>query len=298
MPISEIETSPKKYRKPNERTLLLWDAILQVMDEYDRMSVRQLFYQMVSRGYVDKTEQAYKRVADASVQMRLAGRLPYRKIVDGHRERRKTFAHNGLSQALEAAADLYRRNYWINQPRHIEVWSEKDALSGIIHPICDEFGVTYVASRGFPSLTIRYQSAQDFKRLGKPVTIFYFGDHDASGRKISDNLEEELRQHGADVTVLRMALEPQQIYQYRLPTRPGKKTDTRHAAFAKEFGDASVELDAMPPDVLADIVRRSILLAIDVDEWERVEEVEEMERVTMRSLAEANWIPGHQYKTA
>ncbi len=293
-----LRTSPRNYRKPNGRTQLLWDAILEVMNEYDRMSVRQLFYQMVSRGHVEKTEQAYKRVADASVQMRLAGALPYTKIVDGHRERRRTFAHNGIHQALESAADMYRRNYWINQPRHVEVWSEKDALSGIIHPICDEFGVTYVASRGFPSLTIRYQSAMDFRRIGKPVTIFYFGDHDASGRKISDNLQEELRQHGADVTVLRLALEPQQIISYRLPTRPGKTTDSRHAGFTREYGDASVELDALPPNVLGDIVRGSIRSRINWEEWERIQETEALERVTMRSLAGVEWIPGEEYDIA
>lgn len=294
----EIRTSPKNWRTPNARTRRLWDAILEVMDEYDRMSVRQLFYQLVSRGYIDKTERGYKRVCDASVQIRLSGELPYHKVVDGHRERRKTFAHDGLHQALESAADMYRRNYWINQPRHIEVWSEKDALSGVIHPICDRYGVTYVAARGFPSLSIRYQSSREFLRIGKPVTVFYFGDHDASGCKISDNLQAELGQFGADVTVTRMALEPQQIQHFRLPTRPGKQSDSRHAEFASRYGDASVELDALPPNVLTALVEDAILSEIDIDAWERMEETEMLERRTLQSLAMANWEPGAEYGIA
>ncbi len=59
----EIRTSPKNPRGPQRRTLALRDAILAVAAEYDRMSVRQLFYQLVARGHIDKTENQYKRVA-------------------------------------------------------------------------------------------------------------------------------------------------------------------------------------------------------------------------------------------
>lgn len=271
---------------------------MSVANEYKRMSVRQLFYQMVSRGYVDKTEDEYNRVQDAAVQMRLAGVLPYRKIVDGGRERRQVASYNGMDQALENTAELYRRNHWLTQVRHVEVWSEKDALSGIIFPICYEYGVPYVAARGFPSLTIRYESAQEFMRIGKPTTVFYFGDHDASGRTISDNLANEFRQHGADVTVKRMALEPYQIEAYSLPTRPGKKSDSRQPKFARQFGDESVELDALPPDVLSEIVRSCIESQIDAEEWNRIAEIEALEAMTLKSLAGAGFEPGSEYKAA
>lgn len=276
----------------------MWRAILEVANDYQRMSVRQLFYQMVSRGYVEKTERAYNRVQEASVQMRLNGVLPYRKIVDGNRERRQYPTYDGMEEALANTAHAYRRNHWINQPYHVEVWCEKDALSGIIAPICNYYGVTYVACRGFPSLTIRYESAQEFIRQGKPAIVFYFGDHDASGRAISSNLEEELRQHGANVRVVRMALEPDQIAAYRLPTRPNKKTDSRRRKFAEEFGDASVELDALPPDVLADMVQEAIESTIDAEEWQRISEIEALERVTMESLAAAGFRPGETYRAA
>lgn len=271
-----LGTSPKTARKPQRRSLALRNAIVLVAAEYARLSVRQLYYQLVARGVVEKTERAYKRVCDASAQMRLDGSLDYRQVVDGHRSRRVVYAHTGLGHALENAQAMYRRNHWLDQPEAVEVWCEKDALSGVIQPVCDRYGVTYVATRGFPSITLRYESAQALKQTDKPATICYFGDHDASGQRISANLEAELRQHGADVTVKRVALNPDQVSRFALPTRPGKRSDSRHAAFAARFGDASVELDALPPDVLTDLVADAILSRIDRAAWDATEAVEEL----------------------
>src|SRR5215212_5408161 len=290
-----VRTSPKKARKPQRRSLALRDAISTIAAEYERLSVRQLFYQLVSRGVVEKTEQAYKRVCDAAVQMRLDGSLDFRKVTDGHRSRRITYAHSGLQEALQSAHDLYRRNYWLDQPRHVEVWCEKDALSGVITPVCDGYGVPYVATRGFPSVTLLYDSAQAMAATGKPATVFYFGDFDASGQSISDGLENNLRHFGADCHVQRVALNPDQINAYSLPTRPGKLTDSQQAGFAARFGGASVELDALPPDLLTGLVEWSIESAIDREAWDRVSHIEALETDTLESIALAGWVLGHCY---
>ncbi len=92
-------TSPKKARTPQAASLPLRHAIARVASEYERMSVRQLFYQLVARGAVEKTEAAYKRVCDFATQMRLDGSLSYRTIADGHRVRRGVYAHAGLQAA-------------------------------------------------------------------------------------------------------------------------------------------------------------------------------------------------------
>jgi hypothetical protein len=293
--VTEVRTSPKKARKPQARSLPLRQAILAVAARYERMSVRQLYYLLVAARVIPKTEAAYKRVCDFSAQMRIDGSLPYRKIADGHRTRQEVYAHDGLTEALESAQHHYRRNYWTNQPRLIEVWSEKDALSGVIRPVCDRYGVTYVACRGFPSITLRYESAQVFREAGKSVRIFYLGDHDASGRAISDNLEAELRQHGADVRVTRVALEPEQIDTYALPTRPGKASDSRQARFAATYGNASVELDALPPAVLTRLVEEAIEGEIDWASWKEVGRVEALERETFNSIARIAWEAGAHY---
>lgn len=280
-----VTSSRKRVRKPRAATERFHEAIVTIVAEYNRLSVRQLFYQLVARGEIAKTEKEYGRVSEASVQLRLGGAVPYRKFADDSRTRKEIYTSKGLGDALESAHGHYRRNYWLDQPAHVEVWCEKAALSGVINPVCSRYGVPYVATRGFASLTLRYETGQAFKESGKQAVVLYFGDHDASGQTMSANLETELRLFYPDVRVVRVALNPDQIADLRLPTRPGKRTDTRHAAFSAEFGDASVELDAMPPNLLEALVDDAIAGQIDRDAWARLQLIEEKERQSLADLA-------------
>ena len=290
---TNLRTCPKKARKPQPHTLLLWNAIIDVVNEYDRMSIRQLYYQLVARGVVEKTEQAYKRVCDAATQMRFDGALPYVKIVDGNRERQIRAAYADMKDALGVMHQFYRKDYWASQRYHVEVWCEKDALSGLINPICREYGVPYVAARGFASVSVRWQTAEEINASGKSAIIFYFGDHDASGQSASNVLESEIGgRHGADVNIHRVALGPEHIRQYNLPTRPGKKTDSRHLKFVEQYGDEATELDALPPNVLTTMVRESIESRIDWSEWNRIKEIEDLERRSLESISLLDLEPG------
>ena len=289
MTVAEVRTSPKKIRRPRAETLRLWDAIALTAHEYDRMTIRQLFYQLVARGEVEKTEAAYKRVADAAAQMRLQGALPYRKIADGTRERRQADLYGGVREALVETQNLYRRNLWRDQAVHVEVWCEKDALSGVLWPVCYAYGVTYVAARGFSSLTLQHESAQAMIATGKPARVFYCGDWDASGDSMYQGLQRQLQFHGADVEVRRLALDRDMVIAYRLPTRPGKETDSRHRKFAAEHGGASVELDALPPSVLVKLVEEAIIGEIDAESWNRLAAVEESERLSLAELIDSGW---------
>lgn len=285
---SNPQTSPKIARCPQARSLPLRSAISEVAEDYDRFTIRQLFYQLVSRGVVEKSERAYKRVCDAAVQMRLAGTLPFSKVVDGHRSRRRVDAWDSARELLDDAAAVYRRDFWSGQSCRVEVWCEKDALTGVIQPVCDTYGVTYVATRGFPSLTLLYESGREMAQAKVLYRVLYFGDHDASGCAIDANLAAELRRHGALVEVARIALEPDQIAAYALPTRLGKTTDTRHRRFVEMFGDSrSVELDALPPDVLTEMLVDSIEEWIDRAAWNRLQRTEKHERETLAKYARA-----------
>ena len=293
---AEAGTSPRKARTPRATSLPLRHAILEVASDYDQLTVRQLFYQLVSRGEVAKTEAAYKRVADAAVQVRLAGEMPFDKITDGSRSRRVLACYDNAREILEESASVYRQNYWASQPIHVEVWCEKDALSGVIEPICDEYGVTYVATRGFASVTLLYESLTAIRQTEKPAVIFFFGDHDASGRAIDTAIaqffEDELGRYESDgipqCEIRRVALEPDQIKKHGLPTRPGKETDSRNEGFRRRFGSArSVELDALAPNVLQGLVRKAIRSVIDKGEWARLEVVEEQERATLEAVLRA-----------
>src|SRR3712207_668480 len=98
---TEIAASHKKTHKPRAKTLALWDAILQVVSQHEqmgieRMTVRQLYYQMEMLGFIGKSQQDYDKVQRACVQMRRQGKLPYEKIVDSVREWRAIHQYSGL----------------------------------------------------------------------------------------------------------------------------------------------------------------------------------------------------------
>jgi len=86
-----------------------------------------------------------------------------------------------------------------------------------------------------------------------------------------------------DVVVERVAVNPDQIAVYGLPTRPGKKSDSQQAKFAAEFGDASVEVDALPPDVLTDIVANGITSRIDWETWSADKRTEDIEQASLEA---------------
>lgn len=281
--MSEIQTSPKKARKPQARTLALRKDVLSVIALAVRWTLRQLFYQCVVHGVLEKSEQAYKRLSDHLVQMRLDGTVPFERIVDGHRMRRNLGGWASPYEAIEALIDQYTYDRWEDQSAMVEIWCEKDALSGQILPVCEEYGVTYVACKGFASISLAHETAKLFARRAKPTYVYYFGDFDPSGMHIDRSLSERLRQFGAKVTVERIALLPHQVELYQLPTRPTKKSDSRSAGFVREFGDASIELDALPPDVLESLVRKVIERHIDQDAWARGALVENLHRETLNT---------------
>jgi hypothetical protein len=291
-----IAARHKKVHKPNKSTRSLWDAITAVAAEYRVMTVRQLYYQMEMRGYVAKDDKDYDKVQRACLQMRRQGALPYEKIVDSSRERRTIYQHSGLHQALEEAAQSYRRNYWLDQPVHVEVWCEKDALTSIMNPVCQGYGVAFQALRGFDSESFAYESARDIKAIGKPAHIFYFGDHDPSGWWIARNLEPTLREFGANATVTPVGVTPNQVRAWGLPQRRPKKTDTRLAGFVRHFGsELCTEVDAIPPNTLEELIKSSIGSMIEPESWYRAERDERLERETLDSIARAGWKPGVTY---
>ena len=292
----EVVASHKKVHKPRRATRAFWEAIAAVVAEYEVMTVRQLYYQMEMRGFVGKTDADYDKVQRACLQMRRQGELSYDKIVDSSRERRTVYQYSGMRQALEDLHETYRRNYWLDQPVHVEVWCEKDALTSIINPVCQGYGVAFQALRGFDSESFAYESAKDIKAIGKPARIYYFGDHDPSGWWIVRGLEPQLRDFGADTTVMHMGVTPAQVSNMGLPTRRGKRSDKRYPGFVQHFGsDSCTEVDAIAPDTLRDMVESCILRNIDVESWMRAKSLEKLEIETLESLQAAGFVPGQRY---
>jgi len=264
-------------------------AILEALLDQHPATVRGLFYQLVSRGVIAKTEGEYRStVCRLTADMRRHGELPYAWLADNTRWMRKSRSWSSLEDALAETAEFYRRALWAEQDAYVEVWLEKDALAGVILDVTCEYDVPLMVTRGYASLSFLYSAAEAIAAQDKPVFLYYLGDHDPSGVDIPRKVEAELRRlaPGADLFFSRLAVLPEQIVDLDLPTRPTKKTDSR----SKRFVGESVEVDAIPPRKLRDVVKRAIERHIDFERLEALEEIEAQERATLSGIAE-RWQP-------
>jgi hypothetical protein len=252
------------------------------------MTVRQLFYRLVSLGTIAKTEAEYKgTIGRLTVEMRRAGELPYGWIADNTRWMRKPSSHSSLDEALRRTAETYRRAVWDDQDACVEVWLEKDALSGVLYQVTAPWDVPLMVTRGFPSLSFLHSAADSIRAENKPAFLYYLGDHDPSGLDITRVVEKGIREFApeADIRFERVAVTPAQIIGLALPTRPTKTTDTR----SKNFLGESVEVDAIKPATLRRLVEDCITQHVDSDAHERLMKVEAAERETLMSIAEGGW---------
>jgi hypothetical protein len=79
----------------------------------------------------------------------------------------------------------------------------------------------------------------------------------------------------------RLAVTPEQVEEWSLPTRPTKRTDTR----ARGFTGDSVEVDAVPANVLRTLVEDAIRRHVDARELHVLDAAEADERQYLTALA-------------
>lgn len=258
-------------------------ALLEILAADHPQTVRGTFYQATVRGIVDKTEGGYRTVQRALVLLRERGLLPFGYIADSTRWMRKPRSFDGLEDALRDSWRHYRRSLWTSQRVNVEVWVEKDALAGVLFEVTGEWDVPLMVTKGYASLTFLHSSAAAIAASEKPTHIYQFGDYDPSGEDIARDVERKLRKYApaAEIHFERVAVTPEQISEWNLPTRPTKATDTR----SKGFKGESVELDAIPAKTLKALVRQCIERHVDEDILERTRDIEDAERESLERIA-------------
>lgn len=255
-------------------------VVYDVLAADNPMTVRQVFYQMVSRGTIDKTEGEYKQtVGRLLTEMRRSREIPFGWIADNTRWMRKPRTFGSLGAMLKSTMETYRRALWDDQPDYVEIWLEKDALAGVLYQETASWDVPLMVTRGYSSVSYLHTAAEAITDQGKPAYIYYFGDHDPSGRDITRATESGLREFAPDAEIHfeRVAVTELQIRQLRLPTRPTKVTDSRSRSFAGE----SVEVDAIPAAILRALVQDYIESHLDHEVLEKTKLVENQERETL-----------------
>jgi hypothetical protein len=284
-------TTPRSYRARHIKRRRATKAeveerrekLLDIVQAMKPMTVRQVFYQATVNGIIEKSEAGYTKVQTDLVQMRRSGVLPYGWLADNTRWQRKPRTFDSVEQALRDTAKFYRKDLWADADAYVEVWLEKDALSGVIYPITSMYDVPLMVARGYASLSFLHGAAEHINDLTVPTYIYHLGDFDPSGVNAAEKIEETLREMARDAEIHfeRLAVTPEQIVAWSLPSRPTKKTDTRARNFDSEF---SVELDAIEPDRLRALVRDAIEEHLPPEQFEILKVAEASEREIITKL--------------
>lgn len=259
--VEVYEASPVKRRRRTGGELDAVDnAIVTAVETEAPVTLRGVYYRVVSAGGVDKTEAGYQLVGRQLLKLRRARKVPYSAITDGTRLVRKPPTWSNVEEMLETASLSYRRALWQNQDVELIVLSEKDAISGTVYPVTAKWDVELGIVRGYSSETFVYSIAETVSANtanGKTTFVYQLGDHDPSGLDAWRDFTSKVLRFApeADVQFERLAVTPDQIRVLDLPTRPTKKSDTR----ARNFIGESVEVDAIPPSVLRGIVEDAIV---------------------------------------
>jgi hypothetical protein len=283
---STYEASPIKRRRATKAQVEgRRGDLLEIISEMKPMTVRQVFYQATVRGIVEKSDAGYNKVQTDLVQMRRASVLPYDWLADNTRWQRKLRTFSSVMEALYDTARLYRKALWDTANAYVEVWLEKDALAGIVMPITALYDVPLMVARGYASLSFLHTAAEYINELNVPAYIYHLGDFDPSGVNAGEKVEQTLKEMApaAEITFERVAITPEQIEIWDLPTRPTKKSDSR----SRGFGDISVELDAIEPNRLRAIVQTVIEKHLPPDQLAVLKTAEANERELITELVGA-----------
>jgi hypothetical protein len=278
----------KRTRRTKAEIEALDTTLCEIVDQFRPVTVRQVFYQAVNRVLVPKSEtKGYRVVQRRLVALRESGAIPYGSIVDGTRYVHGHRRYHDLDEFTTYAAGLYRKDYWSTSEVNVEVWLEKDALKGVLVPtVVNECGLGLHVTRGFASITYLQEAAEEIELDGRPTYVYVLTDFDPSGVSIAEKVEEELKTRApySEIVVERLAVDRAQIDLWNLPTRPTKASDTRAARFRRVHGTDSVELDAIPPDELRNLVRNAIDSHMEPWRLRQFRIVEQEERKTLRSM--------------
>lgn len=259
-----------------------------------RLTVRQLYYQLVARAVVPNTEQSYKRVTGIVNDAKLAGLMDWEAIEDRTREFLRRTRWDSASDIVRAAANSFHMDMWEGQQARVFVIVEKEALAGVLDRACKALDVPLLAARGYPSGTVLREfcvaDLADALNNGQTVRILHCGDHDPSGidmtRDLQDRIQIFTEEFGGGVGLTRIALTMAQIDDQKPPPNPAKTTDARFASYAREYGDESWELDALKPDYLDRLVRKHIRSHIDNKVWKAREAEIEQRREKLTKMAD------------
>lgn len=280
----------------------LIDKCNDIIDDYQaqglKLTLRQLYYQLVSKNVIPNVERSYKNLSTLVTNARLAGLMDWEAIEDRGRVAEVPLEFDSLEHRIDVALSNYRLPRWKYQDNYVELWVEKQALAGVLQPIAREYHITLMVNKGYSSASAMYESAQRFlenefrekhsddeeeqENFIRTFHLLYLGDHDPSGEDMVRDVRERLEMFGAALYVKKVALTMPQVQHYNPPPNPAKITDPRAEEYIKKHGNSSWEVDALPPQVLHKVIRRELDQLVDQDKLDEVIAQEEKDKALLQ----------------
>ncbi|MCR4321302.1 MAG: hypothetical protein NUV74_13320 [Candidatus Brocadiaceae bacterium] len=256
--------------------------ILNELQEYVPLTLRQIYYQLVGKGYIENNKSQYGMLSNLLKWARIDGHISWDILEDRTRSFHNLTGWSSSSSFISASLAHflggYSRDLLQTQEKYLEIWIEKDALSTVFTKIAEKYTIPVVVCKGFSSISFLndFKERLDVRQDKQPLAL-YFGDFDPSGVEMSTAMETTLNDEmGVNgIKFKRIALTQEDIHTYKLPHSPHalKHTDTRAKKHIIAYGEVAVELDALRPDVLESKIKDAIEDEIDIDAFNT--EVEE-----------------------
>jgi hypothetical protein len=250
------------------------------------ITVRGLMYRGQAAGlFPDTSDKYYDQTGRVILKLRRARIIPFDWIVDSYRHRLKPSSWLGLSDFVETAVRAYRKDLWQAQIDHVEIIAEKDAMTGVIEPVTQEFGVPLFPIRGQNSETWVWNIAEAWNAIPKPIYVYYLGDYDPHGLGIEASLKTRLIGYCMrPFTWRRIAITPRDFANKSLMGFKVKRGEKKGAwqPYLDKYGGRCVEVDALDPNIVRRRVRNAIERHINPREWTRLQKIEPAEREKLR----------------
>lgn len=316
--MAKIKFRDARLSKDNRIRLQQINSIIEEYQEQDLvLTLRQLYYQLVSRDIIPNKQTEYSKLSTLLKEGRMSGIVDWDAIEDRLRQPYTPASFKGPKEILQAALNQYQCPRMEGQSTYLEVWVEKDALSGVLKRVTSVYHVPILVNRGYSSASAMYDSYERFSpaiKKGRKCVILYLGDFDPSGidmiRDIRDRIrefltrdylqhieteEQEEEEVGERVKMLikwftqsfqivPIALTREQIDEYEPPENPAKITDPRAKKFIDRHGSSSWEVDALRPEVLNQLLTDAIVERIDSDKFNQVIAKEKTDKAILKKL--------------
>jgi hypothetical protein len=308
----------KRQRNPDAQIKVSQTELLGALRSFltpDRpVSARYCGYHLLSMGVLQSTKQ-FHNLNRRMNRYRIDEKLDDECFVDNKRRVELQPTWEDLTDFRQWCSAVYKQNLWRSQPKHVEIWLEKDTTAFLIQDIADKYRVPLRVSSGHYSRSFLYKAAKELSSVEKSTVVLYLGDFDPSGLDIEraarrgNNNGNEKKEGVSDILEARFGWSPDRFDEQvewirvgvteadflalpesaKVPIKEDsqddegneRRGDPRAQVFKERYGDLGAEVEALEVQSTGEIARRveeAILTHLSFQTWKRAMKKEEKDK--------------------